>query len=255
MKEIPKSSIEKIAQEYLANSNSLDFCIRVWNTDLNTYIDRLDAINFRNQGKVLDAGFGLGQWLFALSQMNKEIFGIEYDETRYLFVKKLFAENNINNVSLVQGSVENLPYEDNTFDSVFSYSVILCTDYRKTLQEYYRVLKPNGKLYFNTNGIGWYLYNLLQGHNDSANFSSKQMAINAFNATINYYSHGVAPDGFCIITPKNIIFNDLEQIGFKNIICNSEGCINQNPSVTAKPFFKGEYCDYEGVTEYLCSKQ
>lgn len=254
MKEIPKSSIEKTARKFLKSSNSFDFCMRVWNTDMNTYVNRLKALNLENSDKVLDAGFGLGQWLFGLAQMNKKVVGIEYDEARYQFAKELYEENGIDNVSLNMGSVENLPFEDNTFDSIFSYSVILCTDYRKSLREFYRVLKPGGKLYFNTNGLGWYLHNLFQGHNDSTDFSSKKMAINALSATVNYFTAGSAPNGSCIVMPNNIVLEDLRNIGFKNVISSAEGTINIMNTVEIKPFFKGEYEGHEGVTEYLCEK-
>ncbi|HEU4965309.1 MAG TPA: methyltransferase domain-containing protein [Bacilli bacterium] len=49
-------------------------------------------------------------------------------------------------VRLVQGDAHALPFADQTFDVVLSESVTIFTDLNTTLQEYARVLKPNGVL-------------------------------------------------------------------------------------------------------------
>lgn len=244
--------IEKIKSQFEGNNKY--FFDRVWSTPSDVYMARVKAIGFEGLGNILDAGFGMGQWLYSLAVLNKNVVGIEFDKERVEPVKELVKLIGLNNVHLDNGSVENLPYVDNQFDAIFSYSVILCVDYRKALQEFYRVLKPGGKLYFNTNGLGWYLHNLLVGHNSSTNFSSHQMAVDAINSTIQYYANGKTRSGTCIITPNKIVLEDLKNIGFKNVISASEGTINLTNSVEMKPFFKGEYEGQEGVTEYLCEK-
>lgn len=254
MTQIPIETIKKFAKDHLNEGNDRAFCERVWSTDVSVYQKRLGAINFTNKENILDAGFGLGQWMYAMAQSNKHVTGIEFDKKRFSFTKDLFQNISADNVQIHHGSVENLPFEDNTFDAIFSYSVILCADYRKALNEFYRVLKPGGKLYFNTNGLGWYLFNLFEGHNNASNFSSQTMAINALEATIKYFAEGVTSPGACVVTPKEIVLNDLKTIGFRNILVDSEGCIKLNSADEVRPFFKGEYNGYEGVTEYLCEK-
>lgn len=234
--------------------NNKYFFDRVWSTPSDVYLTRVKAIGFEGKQNVLDAGFGMGQWLPALAALNKNVFGIEFDKERYEPVQELTGLLGLGNVHLDHGSIEQLPYADEQFDAIFSYSVILCVDYRKALMEFYRVLKPGGKLYFNTNGLGWYLHNLLEGHNHSEGFSSKQMAIDAFNSTIKYFSEGKTTPATCIITPKFTILKDLEGIGFRNTILDSEGHINVKKDLNPKPFFKGEYCNEEGVFEVLTQK-
>ena len=83
----------------------------------------LKTIGFTNLPCVLDAGFGMGQWTVPLSQQNSELHGIEFSNDRYEAVKIDF-DLNITNAYIQQGSIENLPYEDNKFDAIFCYSVI-----------------------------------------------------------------------------------------------------------------------------------
>jgi SAM-dependent methyltransferase len=233
--------------------NDREFFLRVWNTPADTYIQRLKAIGFSGLGKVLDAGFGFGQWLLPLATLNSSVTGIEFSQVRFDAVGRLIGKE-YPNLDIYRGTVEEMPFPDNSFDGIFSYSVILCTDYRKTLAEFYRVLKPGGKLYFNTNGLGWYLHNLLTGHNDASDFSSKTMAINAMKATIAYYSEGSTLPGECIITPVATIRSDLKKLGFGDPVIAAEGTINIDPRVKPASFFKGEYLGEEGVFEVLVTK-
>ncbi len=235
-------------------NNDAAFFQRIWQTPTDLYKSRLQAIGFSGAEKVLDAGSGFGQWTLALTSLNQHVEAVEIDEVRVKVSTEIFTELNVNNITIRQGSIEKLPFDDNAFDLVFSYSVIFCADYRKALKEYYRILKPGGKLYFNTNGLGWYLYNMLEGHNETTGFSPKQMAISAINTTIKYYAEGVTTPGTCIITPKSIVINDLMEYGYKNILIDDEGKINLNPEIKIKPFFMGEYCGEEGIYEIIAVK-
>lgn len=232
-----------------------DFALRVWKTDNLIYEKRIKALSFENLDLVLDAGCGAGQWLAALSKLNKKTIGLEYDLERCTFTKNTMAQLGIKNTDVFQGSVEKIDFQDNVFDAIFSFGVILCADYRKALKEFYRVLKPGGKLYFNTNGLGWYLYNMINTHNDSKDFSSKEMAKVAISTTIHYYATNqfISKKYAAVITPKDVVEKDLKDLGFKNIIISAEGTINFSKE-KINSFFKGEYEGYEGVTEYYCEK-
>lgn len=61
------------------------------------------------------------------------------------------------NVEYKLADAENLPFEDNTFDTVVSSMVLgLVVDQEKVLSEIYRVLKPGGELALSTHGPEWY---------------------------------------------------------------------------------------------------
>ena len=69
---INRQIIDKLTSEL--KDNDADFFKRVWNTNIEIYSNRLKAIGFENQEKVLDAGFGMGQWIIALSELNTNVY-------------------------------------------------------------------------------------------------------------------------------------------------------------------------------------
>jgi len=88
-------------------------------------------------GIVLDLGVGAGGSYLALSRIFDEVHGIDVVDD---YFESLTAYK-----TLTKGAIETLPYEDNTFDCVFSAHVMEHTyDLEKSLSEIYRVLKPGG---------------------------------------------------------------------------------------------------------------
>lgn len=128
------------------------------NRKLQDYIDRINYLGLTNHEAILDAGCGMGQWSLALAKNNKSVFSIDISSSRIMVANELMKANNITNVQIQYAPIENIPYKDNSFDAVFCYSVIMFTDISKTLNEFYRVLKPKGKLYVMTDLWPWYYY-------------------------------------------------------------------------------------------------
>lgn len=96
---------------------------------------------------ILDFGFGAGITLGAFAEAGANMFGAEvvdelYDiAVRYLDEKKISA-----NLKLFDG--KDLPFKDESFDYIYSISVIEHVTYPvKFLQDAYRTLKPGGKFY------------------------------------------------------------------------------------------------------------
>lgn len=233
----------------------LEFFMRVWHTDISIYRNRIEAIGFTNYDNVLDAGCGCGQWSVALAGCNKEVYATDISELRVSALTEIANRVKARNIHASTQSVENTTFESNFFDAIFSYSVIYFTDFRKTLAEMYRILKPGGKLYISTNGLGWYLHNLVNGHNSTSNFDSRQMAIDTIQNSLNYYASGRAGLGKQIIMPKSILVDTLHKQGFVDVIVSDDGGINLTPEkIKTKSFFMGSYFDQEGVYEILCTK-
>lgn len=94
--------------------------------------------------KVLDAGCGLGQTVWGLSQAGFNAYGIDYAISTVDLVNNLAPDLNIS-----VGDVFDLPFESNTFDGVWSLGVIehFPSGYAKIVQEMWRVLKPGGKAF------------------------------------------------------------------------------------------------------------
>jgi ubiquinone/menaquinone biosynthesis C-methylase UbiE len=88
------------------------------------YSDRLKAISFHEKSKVLDAGCGFGQWSLALAELNKSVVACDCSELRINVLNDLAARCGLQNVQAFQGTVDRLPFADEQFDALFSYSVL-----------------------------------------------------------------------------------------------------------------------------------
>ncbi len=101
--------------------------------------------------KVLEVGFGTGLAFPNLHEMYKEIHGIDLTADIEA-VQSVFAPLNIP-LFLEKGDVLNMPYPDNTFDTVLLVSILehlKPLELEKALNEVKRVLKPGGQMVYGT---------------------------------------------------------------------------------------------------------
>jgi ubiquinone/menaquinone biosynthesis C-methylase UbiE len=100
------------------------------------------------RGKVLEVGVGTGK-NFPYYPKDVEVIGIDFSKGMLEKAEKRKKELGLENVKLLLMDVQNLEFEDNTFDTVVS-TFVFCTvpDPIKGLKEVYRVLKPGGKAIF-----------------------------------------------------------------------------------------------------------
>jgi len=106
----------------------------------------LEKEKIRSETKVLDAGCGTGQTSAYLARKFQcNVTAIDNHTVMINKAAKRFSKENVD-ITLVYGSIEQLPFEDQSFDLVLAESVTVFTDIGKTLGEYARVLKPNGVL-------------------------------------------------------------------------------------------------------------
>lgn len=97
--------------------------------------------------KLLDAGSCCGEFLFEAVQAGAIGYGIEPDDLS-LEISKLLFQNNNQEAQLVRGSVEELPFLENSFDLVVSIFILEhVKNTEKTIIEMMRVLKPGGTLW------------------------------------------------------------------------------------------------------------
>ena len=249
-----ENSIVEHAASHLKR-NDMDFFKRVWNAPSEQYLNRLNAIDFKNKNCVLDAGFGMGQWTLPYAQLNTELFGIEFSEDRVEAVRKLVESSGLKNMNIQQGDIENLPYEDNKFDAIFCYSVVFLVDYRKALREFYRVLKPGGKVYFTANGLGWYLFCMFENHNKSESYDPRSMGVEAIKNTIQGLAGGGFELGKQIIIDQAALTLELKNIGFADIRIGHEGELVVGQNKKASSFYSNqEYLGQPMVYECISTK-
>lgn len=107
-----------------------------------------DAVSFAGKD-VLDVGSGWGELQYELSKDTynvNRVVGLEPHD-QLLKLSKIILEGN-EKTDVVQGVVEELPFDDNSFDIVFCYTVLEhVQDYKKAVDEMMRVLRPGGEVY------------------------------------------------------------------------------------------------------------
>jgi SAM-dependent methyltransferase len=94
-------------------------------------------------GRVLEAGCGLGRWVFYLKRMGYDVSGIEFSRTALDAIRAFDA-----NAPIGFGDVLKLDYPDNHFKSLISLGVVEHFEEgpRKALRESIRVLENGGLL-------------------------------------------------------------------------------------------------------------
>jgi SAM-dependent methyltransferase len=109
----------------------------------------LSGENITNKSRILDAGCGTGQTAAYLYQHYfAKVVGIEINPIMIEKAKRRFHSLNLP-IKLVQGSIEKLPFKDNTFDFILSESVLAFVDKPTAIREFFRVLKKGGRLIAN----------------------------------------------------------------------------------------------------------
>lgn len=239
-------------------SNERLFVQRMYSKGIGRYLKRLDRMEFKNYGNVLDAGCGYGQWAIALSMMNEKVIACDTDKNRLEFLENVIRMLDIKNIKLELNGVDQRRYPKHHFDAIFCYSVLYKTKWRIALDNFYYSLKPGGLFYVCSNGLGWYFYNYDNQHNPASDFDPRRHALGSIQKTLDYFS-GVReqnPNFYDLILPSKRI-DEILKSKFSILYIGSEGGSNINSSLFGElpqPFFIGEYRGVEAVYEILARK-
>jgi ubiquinone/menaquinone biosynthesis C-methylase UbiE len=114
-------------------------------------IASLERAGVALKGRVLDAGCGGGGTAISLAQEASFAVGLDIEERFRDAGTRLAAEKGVGNVAFLKGDAARLPFQESTFDFVFSHSVIEhVTSAEAYLKACHRVLVPGGVLYLST---------------------------------------------------------------------------------------------------------
>jgi len=106
------------------------------------------ALQFAKNKVILDAGCGTGYRADYLSNVSKEVIGIDISEAAIRYARTHFQKNNLKFEVI---DLTSLAFQNSTFDIVCFFDVIEhIEDYKKAIQEICRVLKTDGLFIIST---------------------------------------------------------------------------------------------------------
>lgn len=101
---------------------------------------------FKPDGLVLDIGCGTGNYTLELLRRNVRAIGIDSAFDMVMFAKNKITANGFKPL-LVVGSAEQLPFKDNSFNSVLEVTALCFIEHTEAvIKESFRVLKPKGTI-------------------------------------------------------------------------------------------------------------
>jgi demethylmenaquinone methyltransferase / 2-methoxy-6-polyprenyl-1,4-benzoquinol methylase len=106
------------------------------------------VVSETNPKRILDVATGTADLAISLKQSlpNAEVIGVDFAEPMLEFGRKKVARLNLT-LPLLQGDGLNLNYPDNSFDALtIAYGIRNFSDRKRGLEEFYRVLKPGGRV-------------------------------------------------------------------------------------------------------------
>ncbi|MEK4029707.1 class I SAM-dependent methyltransferase [Pseudobacillus sp. FSL P4-0506] len=110
-------------------------------------IFKTEEIN--NTSYVLDVGCGTGQTAAYLAdRYGAKVMGMDINPIMIEKAKKRMKKHRLP-VEIIQGSIENFPLPDETFDVIISESVLAFANKPRSLKEIFRLLKSDGRFIAN----------------------------------------------------------------------------------------------------------
>lgn len=100
------------------------------------------------EGKIaLDVACGTGLYTRSIARKAKEVYGVDISMGMLKSAQKYSKIFGLDNISFVCSNIENLPFNDNSFDGISCcFAFHLFKNLNKSLDEIHRVLVENGKL-------------------------------------------------------------------------------------------------------------
>ena len=96
--------------------------------------------------KIMEVSFGNGYLMSQYASNKYDIYGIDYNMKMVETARKRLKNIGFD-INLIKGNVENLPFPDNSFDTIINTMAFTgYPDGKKALSEIKRVLKPGGRL-------------------------------------------------------------------------------------------------------------
>lgn len=107
----------------------------------------LPLLDVETHHSILDVGAGAGYFTFPLAQQTTHtVYALDIEQDMLSYIKKQMDIQEIENIKLIHGKIENMPLEDNHVHRIIASMVLHeVRPLLKALEEIYRVLHPGGR--------------------------------------------------------------------------------------------------------------
>ena len=108
---------------------------------------------YKKGSRFLDAGSGLGRWVFYYEKFGFQACGLDISELAIKKTKEYAKQNNLSS-KFIYGDLRKIPVKSDSFDFISSFGVIEhFPDSINAVKEFYRILCPGGSCYITTPNI------------------------------------------------------------------------------------------------------
>ena len=139
--------------------DNVDKTFYEWNKPLhknNQYFSKIFPYQDYKNKNVLEIGCGMGTMLMLWAKHGAHVTGVDLNETSVEQTKNRFLLYNLDGV-IQQEDANNLSFDSNTFDFVYSWGVLHHSpNFKHSISEFFRVLKPGGQfgiMVYNRNSV------------------------------------------------------------------------------------------------------
>jgi len=163
--------------------------------------EQLRFIDPQSRDVVFDAGCGTGVNELLLHSVVQRIIGMDYSDSGLARCKRRISADNIKNVDLIRGDVVALPLPDSSMDRILCMSVLqfLTSDEtRRALQEFARILKPQGTLILHVKNLSSLYLSTLWTAKRLLRLAGKQVKLEYFRP-YRWYVRELRAAGFQIL--------------------------------------------------------
>ena len=129
----------------------------------------LDSLDIQGHETVLEIGTGSGYFTSVLAKLSQSVVTIELDEQLSEFAQNKVKELNLNNITFIKDDALTYNFDNEQYDTI----VIGCSLPNKN-ENFFRLLKPSGKLFMVVGAINQMQATLVQRTNENE-WQSKSM--------------------------------------------------------------------------------
>lgn len=109
------------------------------------FFKSLELLRLTGRERILEVGASFGWASWRMAQRGCEVVAL--DVTDYLMTADLYFEEDGSYFERLSADMSALPFKDESFDIIFSHSVIHhCKDLSRLFREFHRVLRPKGRV-------------------------------------------------------------------------------------------------------------